>query len=92
MNLTFTKQENWYVCEFEATNDFNIHIERADAGEMYFYQRSTSTGEYDFIKSVNWSMENDLIIDIDFVAAVYPKSIQIKSRTLPTLAEVTFAQ
>ena len=90
MELIFEKNNDWYVCEFEVTKDFNIHIEKK-VGDILFYQK-TSGVQYDHIENIGVSKGGDPIIDVDFVSAIYPKQIMIKSRVLPDLAVVTFAQ
>lgn len=88
MKLNFTKDGGHYVCEFEATSDFNIHIERSVTGIIMIYQKTISDGEYDYATSL---LMNGKVIDVDIVALVYPKYIKIVSEIEPTLAEVTFA-
>lgn len=34
MELTFIKQDNYYIADFEVTSDFNIHIEKKE-GYLY---------------------------------------------------------
>ena len=43
MELTFNKVKENYEAEFEVTSDFNLHIERKQGGNIYFYQRTTPT-------------------------------------------------
>lgn len=76
--------------EFEATADFNLHIERPKGGMVYFYQKTAGTG-YAHVDNVPW-MSGKNAIDLDFTALVYPKWIKIVTEVEPTLAVVTFAQ
>lgn len=89
MELNFTKKDGWYVAEFEATGDFNVHIER-EAGNFMFYQK-TAGGEYDHIYGACY-LDSMKVFDRDFVGLVYPKSIRIKSETLPSVAVVTMSK
>lgn len=91
MELSFVKEGGKYSAEFEVTSDFNLHIERDTNGFLFVQQRTASSGQYDSIQRANFT-PSDLIIDIDFVGAVYPKRIKIVSEAEPTLAVVTFAQ
>ena len=78
MDLKFEEINNWFVSEFEVTQDFNIHIEK-EAGSILFYQR-TAGSEYDIIHDLGHHKGNERIIDVDFSALVYPKFIKIKSK------------
>jgi hypothetical protein len=91
MELSFVKEGGSYSAEFEATSDFNLHIEREDLGFLYVQQRTTSEGEYDSVRGADFA-PSDLIIDIDFTALVYPKWIKIISEKEPKVGVVTFVQ
>lgn len=91
MELTFEKEENWYVSEFKVKGDFNLHIEKEPKGEFYLYQRTSSSGQYDIIQDFGYKKGGDNVIDLDLQALVYPKWIKIKSSVNPTLAVVTMA-
>lgn len=88
MNLTFEKQGNKYVAEFEATSDFNLHIEKGN-GTLSVLQSSVAGGKYDGVPSLRM-MEVDAVLDTDVIGVIYPKQIRIVSEVLPTLAVVTF--
>ena len=90
MDLTFKKTGNSYIADFEASSDFNLHIEKG-AGYIYIEQSTVLDGEYDSVKGIDF-VPADPVIDIDMTALVYPKYIRIKSRVLPTKAVVTFNQ
>lgn len=47
MELSFQKQGNLWVAEFEVTGDFNLHLERISKGSIAVSQRSTVSGGYD---------------------------------------------
>ena len=91
MNLQFTQVGNKYVAEFEAQSNFNLHIEREDYGYLHVNQRTTSAGEYDSVKGASFN-HGDRVVDIDFIGTIYPKYIQVVSKVMPTMAEVTFAE
>ena len=88
MEITFEKVGNKYIAEFEATNDFNLHIERAEQGTLEVYQRGTSEGEYDFAWSAGVGARK--VIDYDFCALVYPKYIKVVSGSEVLSASVNF--
>jgi hypothetical protein len=89
--LTFNQVGDKYVAEFEATTDFNLHIERNESGFLYVNQRTTSSGAYDSIKGASFNY-GDAVVDMDFTGAIYPKYIQVVSKVMPTLAVVTYPQ
>lgn len=95
MELTFIKSNalgktNAWECEFEATADFNLHIERPKGGMIYFYQR-TAGASYSIVDNVPRQVGKDAI-DLDFAGVIFPKSIKVISETEPSLALVTFAE
>jgi hypothetical protein len=91
MVLEFTKTDAFYVAEFEAQSDFNVHIERNKSGALFFQQKTTASGNYDSVSQANFAY-GDLVIDVDVTALVYPKYMRVVSEVEPTLAEVTFAE
>lgn len=89
MELTFEKQNNFYVSEFQITSDANLHIEKS-TGKLQLFQRTIGAGDYAEIKDFDTSdYDSDKIIDIDFQALVYPKWIKIKSAVKPLIATIT---
>lgn len=88
MEITFEKVGNQYVAEFEATNDFNLHIEREEIGTLEVYQRGTPEGKYDFAWSSGIGARK--VIDYDFGALVYPKYIKVISESEVVKGEITF--
>lgn len=90
MDLIFTQSETGksWVAEFEATADFNLHIERDKGGNLMLYQRTNGGG---------WDIVNDFAnprfgaIDYDCAALIYPKFIKVVSEVEPTYAAVTSA-
>lgn len=89
MELNFNKVENEWVTEFEASSDFNLHLERANTGYLVVDQRGTSEGEYAtaFVKGI---YEGHRVVDYDFGALVYPKWIKVISSSEVVNGEVTF--
>jgi hypothetical protein len=79
-----------YEAEFEATADFNIHIERKHAGGFLVYQKTVADGKYDAVDNVPYQRGSD-VIDLDMTALVYPKYIKIVSESEVTMGVVTFA-
>lgn len=91
MNISFTKTDGWYISEFEATSDFNLHIERPNGtGRIMIYQRTVSSGEFAQVDAFDEKMIYNPVIDTDCSGVVYPKAIRIVSEVEPTYAEVTF--
>jgi hypothetical protein len=90
MDLNFNKEGNVFVAEFEATADFNIHIEGVAEGKVYIYQRSTAEGEYAYVRAATPYPSFSKIYDCDFSALVYPKYIRVVTDAEPTMAVVTF--
>lgn len=91
LNFVETIEGKEWVAEFEATNHFNLHIERENSGSLVVGQRGTASGEYDtsFVKGM---YEGGMVIDYDFGALVYPKYIKVTSGSKVLSAEVTFAE
>lgn len=88
MELQFTQTEKgFYVAEFEATADFNLHVERKAIGQVLMYQ-STGTGDYALVEGVK-QLEGKTVFDYDFTALIYPKRIKIVSMSEPTYAVIT---
>lgn len=91
MELNFSKVGNEWVAEFEATNHFNLHLERKDTGSLIVSQRGSGSGEYalSFMRGMN---EGKKVFDYDFGAFVYPKYIKVVSGSEVLKSEVTFAE
>lgn len=91
MELTFTKTDGKWVAEFEATADFNLHIERDEIKDLRLYQKGALNGNYEYVREQGYNAIRKTF-DSDFSALVYPKWIKIVSEVQPTMAVVTFAQ
>ena len=88
MEINFEKVGNQYVAEFEATADFNLHIEREENGVLELHQRGSEEGKYDFAWSAG--INGRKVVDYDFGALVYPKWIKVVSGSEVVRGEVTF--
>ena len=90
MELNFIKNEatRYWECEFEATADFNLHIEGVPEGKVWIYQRTTASGEYAYIKEATPYPSLVDVYDFDFSALIYPKFVKVVCGTEPTYAEV----
>lgn len=90
MNLEFVKnnETNSWECEFSTPSDFNLHIEGVKAKDITLYQRTAGT-KYSAVRDFPKSAPLAEVIDDDFPAAVYPKSIKVVCATEPTMAVVT---
>lgn len=86
MELKFEKLNGLYVAEFEATSDFNLHVERNQRGAFTIAQRGTKQGKYAYITDENY--DERTTIDVDMLGNIYPKYIKVTSVTEPTYAEV----
>ena len=91
MDLNFSKVLDCYVAEFEATGDFNLHIEGVDVRELSIYQRTSANGAYASVRGALATPPYGEVYDYDFTALVYPKHIKISCASVPTVAAVTFA-
>ena len=91
MEINFTKQDGAWVAEFEATSDFNLHIEGVVEGNVKVYQRGSASGGYAYVRGATPYPSFSNIYDMDFSALVYPKYIKVVCATEPTMAEVTLA-
>lgn len=95
MELTFKTSEQKfnnepaYEVEFEATKDFNLHLERRSGGRFIVYQKGIQDAKYAVVDGVG-QIDHKTTIDLDFVAAIYPKWLKIVSESEPTMAVVTF--
>lgn len=90
MELKFNKtDQNVYEAIFEATADFNIHLERKSTGIFVIQQSGVADGAFD--DAFNLGINAREVIDYDFGALVYPKYIKVVSGSEVIKAEVTFA-
>ena len=89
MNFVKTIEGKEWQAEFEATSDFNLHLERVKGSYLVVSQRGTPSGEYAaaFAKGV---YEGQAVIDYDFGALVYPKYIKVVSGSEVVSGSVNF--
>ena len=91
--MEFVKKNGMYEAEFEATADFNLHIERKAGGRFLIYQKTVENGEYDIVDSVDYQdYRHKTVIDLDMTAAIYPKYIKVVSESEVTMGVVTYAE
>ena len=88
MELNFIKKENGWVAEFEASADFNLHIDGVLEGNVQVYQRGTTSGGYALVRGATPYPTYGKAYDSDFSALVYPKFIKVVCATEPSYAEV----
>lgn len=88
MELNFTKEHGGWVSEFEATADFNLHVEGVYEGDVSIYQRGTAGGGYAFVKDSRPAPSAGTVYDYDFTSLVYPKFIKVVCPSEPTYAEI----
>lgn len=90
MELIFSKVGKNFVSEFEASAEFNLHIERSKSGDIRMYQRTTPSGGFALVEGFQLNSKWQEVIDTDTIGGmVYPKTIRIVSEVEPTYAEVT---
>ena len=85
--MEFVKKNGMYEAEFEATADFNLHIERKAGGRFLIYQKSVAHGQYAIVDNIGYHDHKD-VIDITLWDLVYPKYIKVVSETEVTRAVV----
>lgn len=90
MELVFNKIENEWVAEFEATSDFNLHLERVKNGFLEIKQRGCPEGEFERVYEAGGIFAGK-VYDRDFGALVYPKWIKVTSSVEVTKGVVTEA-
>lgn len=91
MELTFNKvSESQWEATFEASSDFNIHLERNNKGSITIAQRTAASGLFAPAFNID-SHQSSPVFDFDFGALVYPKWIKVISSSEVIKGEVTFA-
>ena len=88
MELNFTQNRKIWVSEFEATGDFNLHIEGISNSKVKVYMTSVKNGRYAYVEGSTPTYGE--VYDCDFSAVVYPKYIKVECATEPTMAVVTY--
>lgn len=87
MELNFVKENEVYRATAVVANDFNLHLEMVQGGQVRIDVDSTSTGKY--ANAFIGQVYDDGIFDYDFDARVYPKQIRITTTSLVTKGVVT---
>ena len=89
MELNFIKndKQDWEA-EFEATGDFNLHLERDRKGTITILQKTHKDSEYAFSNEFPYYYNN---FDYDFGALIYPKWVKVISDSEVLKGEITFA-
>ena len=90
MELNFTKKNQKWEAEFDATGDFNIHIEGVNDNNVMVYQRTSPSGNYALVRASQLYPSYGKVYDVDFTGVVYPKSIMVSCATEPAVGIVTF--
>lgn len=88
MTIEFLKKEEGWVAEFEATADFNLHLEGVVEGNVNIYQRTTASGGYTLVRGATPYPSYGNVYDYDFASLVYPKFIKVVCPNEPSSAEV----
>ena len=88
MTIDFLKKDEGWVAEFEATADFNLHLEGVVEGNVNIYQRTTASGGYTLVRGATPYPSYSNVYDFDFSALVYPKFIKVVCPVQPSYAEV----
>lgn len=79
MELTFVKDGDKWVTEFEVNGDFNIHIEKGK-GSLAVLQTTVAGGHYDSVSSL-YMASDERTMDKDATALIYPKTLRIEAHT-----------
>ena len=88
MELNFIENENQdWVAEFEATGDFNLHLERDQKGTIIILQKQNEEDEYAFSSEFPNYYK---IFNYDFAALLYPKYIKVISDSKVIKGSVNF--
>ena len=89
MNLEFKKVGNRYEAEFEATGDFNLHIEREKKGNLAIFQKTSADDNY--ASASSYSDNAEPIVNKDFSMLIYPKFIKVVSGSPVTRCVATIS-
>ena len=89
MELEFKKVGSRYEAEFEATGDFNLHIERQKRGSLAIFQKTSVDDKYASESSYSDSAEH--IVNKDFSMLIYPKFIKVVSSSPVTRCVATIS-
>lgn len=91
LEFVFDEALKSYVAEFEATADFNLHLEReGKSGVLMVEQRGTTEGDAYAVTKVWQGFNAPPVFDCDFAAIVYPKYIRVRSEMPVNLGVVSY--
>jgi hypothetical protein len=90
MELTFNKSGDVYVAEFKAEGPFALHLEVPKVGHLRVRQTSVEGSEYALVDEMPMGDQYNPVVDRQFVGELWPLWIQVETRSMPTLAVVTF--
>lgn len=90
MELKFKNEKGLHEAEFEATSDFNLHIERKNYGRIEIYQKTSS--ETNYASTPSYGVNAADIVNLDFSMAVYPKYIKVVSYSEPVQGIITMQE
>ena len=79
MELTFEKEGNKWVAEFEVASEFNLHIEKG-VGALNVLQTTVAGMKPDYVPSLHLA-ENDAVLDKTVPYVPFPISLRIEART-----------
>lgn len=85
LNFIENKQKDWEA-EFEASGDFNLHLERDKKGTITILQKTYLDGDYAFSNEFPHYYKN---FDYDFTGIIYPKMIKVVSDSEVKIGVVT---
>lgn len=88
--LTFEKVGDKYVAEFDATNIFNLHVEKPAGAILSVFQ---NTGEgTGYAKVEDFQPGYTDVVDCTFIDEIFPKKIRVMCDAAPTYACVTIKE
>ena len=73
-----------WIATATVNGDFNVHVEREQSGYFGIDIKTTNASNSNYVNK--HLAEQDLVIDVDFHGAVYPKYVRVVSNTQPTAA------
>lgn len=97
MELVFKRSEQEfagnpaYEVEFNATADFNLHIERPEGGRFLVYQKSVADGKYDIVDGIGYKDHKD-VIDFFVQVPLAPMYLRIVSESEVKRGVAIFAE
>lgn len=84
LNFSQDATSGLWIATATVNGDFNVHVEREQPGYFGIDVKTTNASNSNYVNK--HLAEQDLVIDVDFHGAVYPKYVQIVSNTQPKAA------